>query len=116
MVVDNSNRALLARKLETELVHAAVSPEPASGAVLTPLFLSTTFVQDVFDVAHGECICQGGYQGVALPMGARHARDMTFALAAPSATPLASFARPGGGQDVSGRRLRRVYAMCPLAM
>merc|ERR1712232_478829 len=32
--------------LDTQLVHAAVSPEPKSGAVLTPLFLSTTFVQD----------------------------------------------------------------------
>uniref|UniRef100_A0A7S2F0D0 plant cystathionine gamma-synthase n=1 Tax=Alexandrium andersonii TaxID=327968 RepID=A0A7S2F0D0_9DINO len=32
--------------LETDLVHAAVSPEVKSGAILTPLFLSTTFVQD----------------------------------------------------------------------
>eukprot|EP00413_Alexandrium_margalefii_P016187 CAMPEP_0204531990 /NCGR_PEP_ID=MMETSP0661-20131031/11475_1 /ASSEMBLY_ACC=CAM_ASM_000606 /TAXON_ID=109239 /ORGANISM="Alexandrium margalefi, Strain AMGDE01CS-322" /LENGTH=419 /DNA_ID=CAMNT_0051538189 /DNA_START=74 /DNA_END=1333 /DNA_ORIENTATION=- len=32
--------------LETDLVHAAVSPEAKSGAILTPLFLSTTFVQD----------------------------------------------------------------------
>jgi len=37
------------RKLETDLVHAAVSPEPTSGAVLTPLFLSTTFVQESVD-------------------------------------------------------------------
>jgi len=33
-------------KQGTSLVHAAVEPEPMSGAVLTPLFLSTTFVQD----------------------------------------------------------------------
>merc|ERR1740138_1525293 len=33
-------------KQETELVHAAVTPDEKSGAVLTPLFLSTTFVQD----------------------------------------------------------------------
>merc|ERR1719492_461645 len=33
-------------KVETKLVHAAVEPEPKSGAILTPLFLSTTFVQD----------------------------------------------------------------------
>merc|ERR1719272_1634699 len=33
-------------KLETDLVHAAVSPDEKSGAILTPLFLSTTFVQD----------------------------------------------------------------------
>merc|ERR1719440_2414673 len=33
-------------KQDTKVVHAAVSPEPASGAILTPLFLSTTFVQD----------------------------------------------------------------------
>jgi len=32
--------------LETDLVHAGVSPETGSGAILTPLFLSTTFVQD----------------------------------------------------------------------
>jgi len=31
--------------LDTETVHAAVSPEPSTGAILTPLFLSTTFVQ-----------------------------------------------------------------------
>merc|ERR1712048_1322260 len=33
-------------KPDTDFVHAAVNPEPASGAILTPLFLSTTFVQD----------------------------------------------------------------------
>merc|ERR1719191_690317 len=33
-------------KQDTDLVHAAVTPDKASGAVLTPLFLSTTFVQD----------------------------------------------------------------------
>merc|ERR1719210_1172561 len=32
--------------LETNLVHAAVEPDITSGAILTPLFLSTTFVQD----------------------------------------------------------------------
>jgi cystathionine gamma-lyase len=32
--------------METDLVHAAVEPEPKSGAILTPLFLSTTFVQE----------------------------------------------------------------------
>merc|ERR1719343_939304 len=30
----------------TSLVHAAVEPEPKTGAILTPLFLSTTFVQE----------------------------------------------------------------------
>jgi len=33
-------------KLDTNFVHAAVTPEPKSGAILTPLFLSTTFVQE----------------------------------------------------------------------
>jgi len=33
-------------KQDTSLVHAAVSPEEKSGAVLTPLYLSTTFVQE----------------------------------------------------------------------
>merc|ERR1719183_256055 len=33
-------------KFDTDLVHAGVSPEPRSGAILTPLFLSTTFVQE----------------------------------------------------------------------
>mmetsp|Transcript_115105 Transcript_115105/g.245961 ORF Transcript_115105/g.245961 Transcript_115105/m.245961 type:complete len:426 (-) Transcript_115105:114-1391(-) len=32
--------------LDTKLVHASVTPEEKSGAILTPLFLSTTFVQD----------------------------------------------------------------------
>merc|ERR1719454_2606876 len=32
--------------LQTNIVHAGVSPEPVSGAILTPLFLSTTFVQE----------------------------------------------------------------------
>merc|ERR1719436_1689922 len=33
-------------KQDTDLVHAAVAPDEKSGAILTPLFLSTTFVQD----------------------------------------------------------------------
>lgn len=33
-------------KYDTQLVHAAVEPDPRTGAILTPLFLSTTFVQD----------------------------------------------------------------------
>merc|ERR1719379_843136 len=33
-------------KLDTNLVHAAVEPEEKSGAILTPLILSTTFVQE----------------------------------------------------------------------
>eukprot|EP00439_Symbiodinium_sp_Y106_P040349 s3612_g4.t4 len=32
--------------LDTNMVHAAVTPEPKSGAILTPLFLSTTFIQE----------------------------------------------------------------------
>lgn len=35
-----------ALKDDTTLVHAAVTPEQQTGAVLTPLYLSTTFVQD----------------------------------------------------------------------
>merc|ERR1719284_1452943 len=31
---------------DTSLVHAAVSPEQESGAILTPLYLSTTFIQE----------------------------------------------------------------------
>eukprot|EP00929_Paragymnodinium_shiwhaense_P106519 TRINITY_DN7198_c0_g1_i3.p1 TRINITY_DN7198_c0_g1~~TRINITY_DN7198_c0_g1_i3.p1 ORF type:complete len:423 (+),score=121.95 TRINITY_DN7198_c0_g1_i3:88-1356(+) len=34
------------RNFDTDLVHAGVSPEENSGAILTPLFLSTTFVQE----------------------------------------------------------------------
>jgi len=33
-------------KQDTSLVHAAIEPEEKSGAILTPLFLSTTFVQE----------------------------------------------------------------------
>mmetsp|Transcript_103556 Transcript_103556/g.194929 ORF Transcript_103556/g.194929 Transcript_103556/m.194929 type:complete len:435 (-) Transcript_103556:78-1382(-) len=33
-------------KQDTSLVHSAVTPDGRTGAVLTPLFLSTTFVQD----------------------------------------------------------------------
>merc|ERR1719238_108921 len=33
-------------KQDTNMVHAAVIPEEKSGAILTPLFLSTTFVQE----------------------------------------------------------------------
>lgn len=32
--------------METDLVHAAVEPDSRTGAILTPLFLSTTFIQD----------------------------------------------------------------------
>merc|ERR1719408_881722 len=33
-------------KQDTDLVHAAVTPEPKTGAILTPLYLSTTFTQE----------------------------------------------------------------------
>lgn len=35
--------------METDLVHAAVNPDEKTGAILTPLFLSTTFIQDSVD-------------------------------------------------------------------
>merc|ERR1719428_2054507 len=31
---------------DTQIVHAAVTPEEKTGAILTPLYLSTTFVQE----------------------------------------------------------------------
>lgn len=34
---------------DTKLVHAGVTPEESSGAILTPLFLSTTFTQESVD-------------------------------------------------------------------
>merc|ERR1719440_2008526 len=34
---------------DTKLVHAAVSPDEKTGAILTPLFLSTTFTQESVD-------------------------------------------------------------------
>merc|ERR1719502_1300604 len=30
----------------TKLVHAGVSPDPISGAILTPIYQSTTYIQD----------------------------------------------------------------------
>jgi len=35
--------------MSTQLVHAAISPEESSGAILTPIFCSTTFVQESID-------------------------------------------------------------------
>merc|ERR1719440_815206 len=35
--------------MDTDLVHSGVSPEKESGAILTPLYLSTTFVQESVD-------------------------------------------------------------------
>merc|ERR1719460_3294220 len=31
---------------DTKLVHAAVEPDPQSGAILTPIFQSTTYIQE----------------------------------------------------------------------
>merc|ERR1719498_1208583 len=31
---------------DTKLVHAAVQPDPQSGAILTPIFQSTTYIQE----------------------------------------------------------------------
>eukprot|EP00933_Yihiella_yeosuensis_P019418 TRINITY_DN1574_c0_g1_i1.p1 TRINITY_DN1574_c0_g1~~TRINITY_DN1574_c0_g1_i1.p1 ORF type:complete len:418 (-),score=100.89 TRINITY_DN1574_c0_g1_i1:336-1589(-) len=36
-------------KFETDMVHGAVEPEDKTGAILTPLFLSTTFIQESVD-------------------------------------------------------------------
>jgi cystathionine beta-lyase/cystathionine gamma-synthase len=38
-----------AMNLETKLVHSGVNPDGATGAVLTPIFLSTTFIQESVD-------------------------------------------------------------------
>jgi cystathionine beta-lyase/cystathionine gamma-synthase len=38
----------------TKQVHAGVSPDPATGAILTPIFQSTTFVQDSVDEYMGK--------------------------------------------------------------
>ena len=35
--------------MATELVHAGVEPDPRTGAVLSPIFYSTTFVQESVD-------------------------------------------------------------------
>ena len=32
--------------LRSKLVHAAVEPDPQSGAILTPIFQSTTYIQE----------------------------------------------------------------------
>ena len=31
---------------DTDCVHSVVTPEPATGAILTPVYMSSTFVQD----------------------------------------------------------------------
>ncbi|HEY4607502.1 MAG TPA: PLP-dependent transferase, partial [Acidimicrobiia bacterium] len=38
----------------TKQVHAGVTPDPGTGAILTPIFQSTTFVQDSVDAYMGK--------------------------------------------------------------
>ena len=34
------------QKFETKVIHAAIRPDPSTGAIMTPIFQTSTFVQE----------------------------------------------------------------------
>ena len=61
----------------TSLVHAGVSPDEKSGAILTPLYLSTTFTQESVEkyLAKGYSYSRTNNPTISTGQEARHPRE-----------------------------------------
>lgn len=108
--------------METLCVHAGVSPEPVTGAIMTPIFQTSTYVQDspghpkVYDYSRaGNPTRTALESSLAALEGAKHAISFSSGLAATQA--LAQLLNPGDhvivSEDVyggTGRLFRRLFA------
>ena len=46
-------------KFRTKQIHAGVEPDPVTGAILTPIYQTTTYVQPSVDESRGHDMCHG---------------------------------------------------------
>ena len=83
------SRADLRHGFETRAIHAGQEPDPATGAVVTPISLATTFAQQSVGVHHGYEYSRSGNptrtaleQCVASLEGAAHGLAFASGLAA----------------------------------
>src|SRR5688572_19662639 len=111
-----------ARSIETLCVHAGVEPEPHTGAIMTPIFQTSTYVQKGPGQHQGYDYSRGGNptrtaleKSLAGIEGARHAITYSSGLAAEQA--IAQTLSPGEHVIVShdtyggtGRLFRRLFA------
>lgn len=108
--------------IETLCVHAGVEPEPGTGAIMTPIFQTSTYVQQGPGQHKGYEYSRGGNptrtsleKALAALEGARHAVSFSSGLAAEQA--IVQTLEPGDhvlvSQDVyggTGRLFRRLFA------
>lgn len=83
------SKSLQTQKMETLCVHAGVEPEPVTGAIMTPIFQTSTYVQDapgepkIFDYSRGGNPTRSALEGsLAALEGAKHAVSFASGLAA----------------------------------
>ncbi len=110
------------QSLETVCVHAGVEPEPQSGAIMTPIFQTSTYVQPtpgqplMFDYSRGGNPTRTALESsLAALERAKHALSFASGLAAEQA--IAQTMEPGGrvivSEDVyggTGRLFRKLFA------
>lgn len=110
------------RRFETLCVHAGVQPEPVTGAIMTPIFQTSTYVQEspgkpkVYDYSRAGNPTRTALEAsLAALEGAKHAVSFSSGLAATQA--VVQLLRPGDHVIVSddvyggtGRLFRRLYA------
>jgi cystathionine gamma-lyase len=108
--------------LETTCVHAGVEPEPVTGAIMTPIFQTSTYVQPapgkplIYDYSRGGNPTRAALEGsLAALESARHAISFASGLAAEQA--ILQTMEPGAKVVVSedayggtGRLFRRLFA------
>lgn len=108
--------------LETTCVHAGVEPEPQTGAIMTPIFQTSTYVQPapgkplIYDYSRGGNPTRAALEGsLAALESARHAVSFSSGLAAEQA--IMQTMDPGAKVIVSedayggtGRLFRRLFA------
>jgi cystathionine gamma-synthase len=119
--VEDLVSSIRAVKFETKAVHVGQQPDPATGAITTPIYQTSTFVQDAVGVHKGYDYARAGnptrtalQEVVAALEGATHGHAFSSGLGA--ATTLMHFLSPGDHivsvNDVYGgiyRMFSRVY-------
>lgn len=113
-------------KIETLAIHAGQHPDPTSGAVMTPIVLSSTFAQDGpgnhkgYDYSRSGNPTRGTLEACAAALeGARH--GLAFASGCAATTTILHTLRPGDhiicGDDVYGGTFRIIdKVMSPLGI
>lgn len=122
MAASNTDNQAKGQRIETVCVHAGVEPEPVTGAIMTPIFQTSTYVQSAPGEHKGYDYSRGGNptrtaleSALAALEGAKHGVSFASGLAAVHA--IAQLLNPGDHvlvcDDVyggTGRLFRKLFA------